>query len=80
MVVEVLIAQCQCVDSLGDQVFNGVLDQTRIAMLGETSRELSDDSGGLLRFSQQEPSGVGGDLAAVETSHNFAGAQVVKFE
>ncbi len=45
MVVEILVSQCQAVDTLGDQVIEVVLDQLGIAVVGKAGRELLNDAG-----------------------------------
>jgi hypothetical protein len=39
LIVEVFVAQAQSIHPLGHQFGNRVLDEVRIAMIGETSRE-----------------------------------------
>jgi len=39
------VAQAQPVHSLGDQFLDGMLDPVRMAVIGETARELADDAG-----------------------------------
>jgi hypothetical protein len=60
MVVEVLGAQRQGVDPLGDQVRDGVLDEVGGAVVGEAGGELAEDPGELLglRSSSTPPSEV----------------------
>src|SRR6185312_4992989 len=45
VIVEVLVAQGQGVDPLGDEVLQGVLDQLGVAMVGEATGELAEDAG-----------------------------------
>ena len=75
MVVEVLVAQRQGVDPLCDEVFQGVLDQLGVAVVGEAGGELAEDAGGLLDLSEQQGAAVGGDVAAVEGSEDLTGAE-----
>ena len=75
VIVEVLVTQTQSVDPLGHEIFDGVLDQVRVAMIGEAGGELPDDARGPLRLPQQYRPGVRGDLAPVEPGHNFSFAQ-----
>ena len=53
MVVEVLVAQGQAVDPLGDEVLQRVLDQVGVTMIGEAVGELADDPGELLDLPEQ---------------------------
>jgi hypothetical protein len=80
VVVEALVAQRQGVNPLGDQVGDGVLDEVRVAMVGETGGELMDDAGELLGLSEQERAAVGGDGAAVEIGEDLAGTEHGKVE
>jgi hypothetical protein len=58
MIVEVLVTQRQCVDSLGDQVPSLVLDKVGIAMVSEAGCELSNDAGELFCLTQQKCAAV----------------------
>ena len=75
MVVEVLVAQGQGVDPLGEEVLQRVLDQLGVAMVGEAGGELADDAGELLDLAEQQGAAVGGDVAAVEVGEDLAGAE-----
>ena len=80
MVVEVLVAQGQAVDALGDEMLDGVLDEVGVAMVGEAGGELADDAGELLGLAEQQGAAVGGDVAAVEVGEDLAGAEHGKVE
>lgn len=54
MVVEVLVAQRQGVDPLGDQLLDGMLDEVGLAVVGEAGGELADDPGQLLGLAEQQ--------------------------
>src|SRR5512144_2151668 len=60
MVVEVLVAQGQAVDPLGDEIGEGVLDEVGLAVVGEAGGELTDDGGELLGLAEQQGAAVGG--------------------
>ena len=53
VIVEILVAQRQGVDTLGDQFLDGVLDLLRITMIGEAARKLTDDAGDAFHLAQQ---------------------------
>jgi hypothetical protein len=53
VVVEVLVAQRQGVDPLGDQLLDGVLDEAGVAVVGEAVGELADDPGESLGLAEQ---------------------------
>ena len=80
MVVEVLVAQGQGVDPLGDQLLDGVLDEVGVAVVGEAGGELADDPGESLGLAEQQGAAVGGDVAAVEVGEDLAGAEHGKVE
>jgi len=80
VVVDVFVSQRQPVDPLGDQLRDAVLHPVRLPMIGEAGGQLPQDAGLALDLPQQQPSGVGRDLSAVETSHHVAVIQGVKFE
>ncbi len=80
VVVEVFIAQGQAVDPLGEQFFDGVLDEVGVAMIGEAAGELAEDAGDLLDLAEQQCPAVGGDVAAVEIGEDFSSAEHGKVE
>ena len=65
VVVQVFVPQRQSVDTLGEQFLHGMLDPVRIAVICETSRELTNDPGEPLRLPQQKPAAVRGDATTV---------------
>ena len=80
VVVEVLVAQGQAVDPLGEEVLDGVLDEVGVAVVGEAGGELADDAGEGLGLAEQQGAAVGGDGAAVEVGEDLAGAEHGKVE
>ena len=80
VVVEVLVAQGQGVDPLGEEVLDGVLDEVGVAVVGEAGGELADDPGESLGLAEQQGAAVGGDVAAVEVGEDLAGAEHGKVE
>ena len=80
VVVEVLVAQRQGVDPLGEEVLDGVLDEVGVAVVGEAGGELADDAGESLGLAEQQGAAVGGDGAAVEVGEDLAGAEHGKVE
>ena len=80
VVVYVLVSQRQPVDALGDQFGDVVFYPVRVPVIGEAGGQLSQDAGLVLDFPQQQRSGVGRDLAAVEMRYNFPMIQGVKIE
>ena len=80
VVVEVLVAQGQGVDPLGEEFLDGVLDEVGVAVVGEAGGELADDAGESLGLAEQQGAAVGGDVAAVEVGEDLAGAEHGKVE
>jgi hypothetical protein len=80
VVVEVLVAQGQGVDALGDELLEGVLDEPGIAMVGEAAGELADDAGDLFGLLEQQGAAIGGDGTAVEVGEDLTGAEHGKVE
>jgi len=80
VVVEVLVAEGEGVDALGDQFIHGVLNPIGVAVIGEAGRELGDDPGDPLRLSQQQSAAVRRDMPTVESSHNITPPEGVKSE
>ena len=75
VVVEVLVAQGQSINSLGYEMFEGVLDELWVSMIGEASSELSHDSRQFLGLAKQQAAPVGRDVAAIKRGKDFAGTQ-----
>ena len=80
VVVEILVSQGQGVDALGDELFEGMLDESWIAMVGEAGGELADDAGDFFGFLEEQGTAIGGDGAAVEVGEDLTGAEHGKVE
>ncbi len=52
------MAEAEAVDSLGDEVEDGVLDEQGLAMIGEAAGEVLEDTGAEVHFPQEQASGV----------------------
>ena len=78
--MKILVAQAQRQDPLLDQGLDGVLDPIRIPMVGEAFAQPTQNPGPPLHFAQQDPPGVGGDLAAVEPADDLPSIQALKHE
>jgi hypothetical protein len=72
VIVEIFIAQTQSIGPLSDQFLDRELDESRIAIISKTRRESPDDSRPLLHLSQQQPTGVSRDVAAVKVTYHFS--------
>ena len=59
MVVEVLVAQRQGIDPLGDQMLEGVLDEFRVTMINEAGSKLADDGCEFLGLTEKQATPIG---------------------
>ena len=75
VVVEILVAQRQCVDPLGNEMLQGVLDELGVSMIGEASSKLVDDGREFLGLAEQQATSIGGDITAIERCANLARAK-----
>ena len=75
VVVEVFVAQGQGIDSLGYEMFKGVLDELGVTMIGKASGELPNDTGEFLGLAEQQAAAVGRDVAAIKIGQDLAGAE-----
>lgn len=75
VVVEVFVAQGQGIDSLGYEMFKGVLDELGVTMIGKASGELPNDTGEFLGLAEQQAAAVGRDVAAIKRGEDLAGAE-----
>ena len=73
MVVDILVAQRQSKNPLGDQMRDGMLDDFGVAVIGEASGKSSDDRQFRFDFSQQQSAGIGGQMSAGEIGDDFPG-------
>src|SRR5579859_5631069 len=72
MIVEVLVAQAQAIETLLEQVRHRVLDEVGVAVIAETAGELFDEAELGFDFAQEQSTGVGGNVPAVKGSDNRA--------
>ncbi len=78
VIVEVFVTQTEAERALLDEVQNRVLDQVRIAMIGEAIREPLQDAGPLFQLPQQHAAGIRGDRPAVKPGHHVPPPETVK--
>src|SRR5271166_5518990 len=78
MVVEIFVAQAQSEEPLLEQLGKGVLDQVGIAVIGEAAGKLLDEVELGFDLTEHQATGVGGNLATVETGDDFAGSEVLE--
>jgi hypothetical protein len=70
MIVEIFVAEGEAVDSLGEHLFDGVLDVARVAVIAEAGGEAGQEvefGGGL---AQEQGSAVGGGGRAAEVGNH----------
>ena len=72
--------QAQTEQPLLQQIDQRVLDQFRIAMVGETAREFLYEAKTLFNFPQQNPAAVRRDPSTVKPGHDFPTATLLKSE
>jgi len=72
MIVEILVAQRQTIDSLPHQSRNTMLDPARIAAVLEAAGELPRDARLLLGPMQQQPARLRGNRSSVKVRHHLA--------
>ena len=75
VVVEVLVAQCQGEDALGDKVGDTVLDGGGVAVVGKAAGQALEQSQAGVYLAQQQAAGVGSEVPAVESGRYLAPAQ-----
>ena len=80
VVVEMLAAQAQRPDSLLDHRLARVFDPIRVAMVGEALAQTTLNPGPMLRFTEEDANGVGGDFAALEPTDDIPSGQTVKHQ
>jgi len=80
VIVQILIAQCQTVDPLGDQLFYGVFHQQRIAPVEKALRQPWQQIQALVGFPQQQPTAIGGYRSPIESGHHFSRKMGCKLE
>ena len=62
-----------------DKILHRMLYRFRFSIIGETLRELPQDTGPLFHFPQQHPAGVRRDISAIKLRHDFSASQGMKF-
>ncbi len=80
MVVEVLVAQGQALDPLGEQVFERVIGVAGIAPVGEGLGERARQAQPAIQLAQEQRATVAGEATAGKISDDLARAEVLKEE
>ena len=71
MVVEILVAQRDAEDPLGQHGLLVVYCHERVARVGDAGRQPSDQAQLAIRLPQQQPARVAGESAAIKIRHDF---------
>ncbi len=74
MIAEVFVAEHEAEQALGEQVREGMLAATGIAVIGEAGGQAPGQADALVDGPQQEGSAIGGHAAAVKAGANLAAA------
>ena len=77
---EIFLNQRQPVNALGHKLLECVLDEARVAVIGEARSELMDDAGQFFGLPEKQGTTVRGDVAAVEIGEDFSGTEQGKVE
>lgn len=75
VIVEILIAQGDGVDPLGEHGFLIMLDACGVAGVGKSLVECVDQAGSPIDFAEQEDAGIGRDATASEIGLDFPGSE-----
>lgn len=77
---QILVAQTQTEDALLQKIHQRVLDGLGVAVVGETSGELRDESKAVVDLPQQQAAAVGTDRSAIKPRDDIASRQAVKLK
>ena len=80
MVDEILVAEGDANDALGDELAQAVLDPPGVAVIGEAVGHLVRNRQVPVHPAQQQSAGIGGDGTAVEISHHATAAVGFKLQ
>ena len=78
VIVEIFVALAQPEHALAQQMFGGVVDQRRMARVGQHLRDLLEQAKAPFDFTQQQQAAVGTDLPAIETHIDGASLELGK--
>src|SRR3982750_1597675 len=78
MIVEVLIAECESIDALLDQLLDRMRDAQRVALVGKAGGEPAQNVGLALDLAQQQSASITDDVTAVKAAHDGAFANACK--
>ena len=78
MIIEILIAQRQRVNALGEQFPRAVIDEFRIAPVQKTARQRAGEAQALINLPEQERAAIAAELAAGKIRDDFALTKFLK--
>jgi hypothetical protein len=78
VIVEILVAQRQAVEALGEQLLHAVLDVARIAPVRKARRQLGAHPQPTIDALEQQPARIRAQVTAAEIRDHFARAKVLK--
>jgi len=78
VIVEVVVAQRQTVEALGQQLFERVIAVTRVAPVGEGLGQRARHSQPAIQLAQEQRLAVAGEVATGKIGHDLARTQVCK--
>src|SRR2546426_3078890 len=71
VVIQVFVAQRQSVNPLRQHLVQLMLDPLPSAVVGEAGRDALQQTNLAVRLAQQQPTAVGGQLAAIKSPHDL---------
>jgi len=80
VVVEIFVAQRQCINPSGDQIVDRMLDQPWASIIGKAVGESPDDFQFRIGFPRQQRPGIRRHSRSIETSANFPPNKRLKIE
>lgn len=80
MIVQVFVAEHQCVHSLGRQLLGAVLDETLIAPVRKALGQPSRQTDGSIHLSQQHHASIARHKSSAEIGHDLPWAETLKLE
>ena len=78
MIIEIFIPQGHCLNSLADQLLQGVLDIAWIPGIIKTLGRSATHSYAEINLTQKQASPVATQVTSAEIRHHFSGAQILK--
>lgn len=80
VIIEILVAEGECVDALGEQLAHAVNHQSGDAAIGETSGQRAGDGEARIDLAQQQSAAIRAEQAAGKIGDHFAAIKFLKKE